>query len=388
MRIIQVSPYSWDAHGGVQAHVRQLARHLEARGHEVLVLAPGTTPGWHDGACIIGRPVALAVNGSVAQLSLAPSALTALGDAMARFGPEVVHVHEPFALGVGVSAVWSAPAPVVATFHSHFEPGTMQGQLYTAAAPLLRPTWKRVALRIAVSRAARHSVKRRLGKGDIRILPNGVDVDRFALAEPARDLPQGRRLLFVGRLEPRKGLGIALQAFTRLAESDDAVQLLVVGDGPERELVAPLPPHVRARVHLLGRVSDDALPSYYRAADVFVAPSTGGESFGIVLAEAMAAGLPIVASDITGYRDVARANREAVLVRPNDPTALADALAALLADPDERARLGANGALRARTFDWSSIVDELEAVYRTVTGQETPALEPDAVPPMLAALPA
>lgn len=376
MRIIQVSPYSWDAHGGVQAHVRQLSRHLQERGHEVLVLAPGATPGWQDGARIIGRPMALAANGSVAQLSLAPSALTALSDAMAAFAPDVVHVHEPFALGVGVTAVWSAPAPVVATFHSHFERDTFQGRLYTAAAPLLRPTWRRVAQRLAVSRAARHSAKRRLGKGDVRIVPNGVDVDRFALAEPARDLPAGRRLLFVGRLEPRKGLAIALRAFARIADRYPDLQFVVVGDGPERAAVAQLTPAVRARVHLLGRVSDAALPSYYRAADLFVAPSTGGESFGIVLAEAMAAGLPIVASDITGYRDVARANREALLVRPHDAEALAAGIAHLLDDPDERARLGANGVLRARTFDWANIVGELEDVYAMATGRFTPPAVP------------
>lgn len=167
MRIIQVSPYSWDALGGVQIHIRQLTKHLQKRGHEVLVLAPGDTPGRQEDACIVGRTFNVHTNGSVARLAFAPSTMKALEGAMHDFTPDVVHVHEPFALSVGLKAVWSSPAPVVATFHSYFARETLQGRLYSAAAPLLRPTWRMLARRLAVSQAARHSAKGRLGKGNV-----------------------------------------------------------------------------------------------------------------------------------------------------------------------------------------------------------------------------
>jgi phosphatidylinositol alpha-mannosyltransferase len=367
MRIVQVCPFSWDAVGGVQSHVRQLSAELRSRGHDVLVLAPGDVPGWRDdGTCIVGRTFEVHTNGSVARLACSPSALETLARMIHAFEPDVVHVHEPFAVALGFKAVWSSPVPVVATFHSYFAGSTSAGRLYSALSPLLRPTWRQIDRRVAVSVAAKWSVTSRLGPGAIEIIPNGVDVERFARATPASGLPDGRRLLFVGRLEPRKGLPIAIDAFAQLADRHPELHLLVVGDGPERNAPDRLPPALRARVHLLGSVSDDVLPSIYRAADIFVAPARGAESFGIVLAEAMAAGVPVVASRIAGYRDVARAGREAILVRPSDATALADGIGHLLDDPDDRARLAANGAIRARDFAWPLVADQLEAAYASV----------------------
>ena len=229
------------------------------------------------------------------------------------------------------------------TFHSYFARETVEGRLYTAFAPLLRPVWRRVNRRVAVSQAARHSAKGRLGKGDVKILPNGVEVDRFATASPAQDLPAGRKLLFVGRLEARKGLPFAMRAFVQLADRYPDLSLIVVGDGPERHAIDAVPAALRSRVHMLGKVSYEALPTYHRAADIFISPATGAESFGIVLVEAMAAGLPIVASDIPGYREVARHGRESLLVAPSDADALARGIARLLDDPQEAARLGATG---------------------------------------------
>jgi phosphatidylinositol alpha-mannosyltransferase len=368
MRIIQVSPYSWDAPGGVQIHIRQLTRHLQDRGHEVLVLAPGDVPQVRGHVQIVGRTFTTWANGSMARISVAPRTLARLSRAMRAFAPDVVHVHEPFAPAVGMHATLNAPAPVVGTFHSYFARDTMEGRLYTAIAPLLRPIWRRVDRRIAVSRAARHSAKGRLGKGDVRIIPNGVEVERFAQALPALDVPAGRTLLFVGRLEPRKGLPYAMRAFAQLADRYPDLQFVVVGDGPERHAVDELPPALRARVHMKGKVSYEALPTYHRAADIFISPATGAESFGIVLVEAMAAGLPIVASNIPGYREVARDGRESVLVTPSDPGALATGIAHLLDHPEERVRLGANGVARADAYAWEHIIDELEQVYESLTG--------------------
>jgi phosphatidylinositol alpha-mannosyltransferase len=230
---------------------------------------------------------------------------------------------------------------------------------------MVRPVWNRLARRIAVSEAARHSVTSRMGDGDLLIVPNGVDVERFAAARPA-PLPPGRHLLFVGRLEERKGFPVAVEAFGQLAAVYPDLRLLVIGDGSERDAVDDLSPPVRSRVDMLGRVDDDRLASYLKAADLYIGPATGGESFGIVLAEAMAAGLPIVASDIDGYRDVARDGLEALLVAPGDAGALVAAVREVLDDSRLARSLGERGAQRAHDFAWDTITSRLVDVYRTV----------------------
>jgi phosphatidylinositol alpha-mannosyltransferase len=214
-----------------------------------------------------------------------------------------------------------------------------------------------------------------MGDGDLLIVPNGVDVDRFATARPAA-LPPGRHLLFVGRLEERKGFPVAVAAFAQLAKVYTDLRLLVIGDGSERDAVDDLDPAVRSRVEMLGRVDDDRLASYLKAATVYLGPATGGESFGIVLAEAMAAGLPIVASDIDGYRDVARDGLEALLVPPGDVPALVAAVREILDDGRLAASLGSGGARRAREFDWDAVAARLVDVYRGVLRQQTRPVAP------------
>jgi phosphatidylinositol alpha-mannosyltransferase len=269
--------------------------------------------------------------------------------------------------------VLNANAPVVATFHSNVGPQRVSSLWFKLAAPMVRPVWNRLARRIAVSEAARHSVTSRMGDGDLVIVPNGVDVDRFANALPAT-LPPGRHLLFVGRLEERKGFPVAVAAFAELARVYADLRLLVIGDGSERDAVDTLEPPVRSRVDMLGRVDDERLSSYLKAADLYLGPATGGESFGIVLAEAMAAGLPIVASDIDGYRDVARDGLEALLVPPGDVAALVAAVREVLDDRRLSASLGDGGARRAREFDWDAVTARLVDVYRDVlSGAGAPA---------------
>lgn len=367
LRIVQVSPYSWDVPGGVQIHVRELSAHLRALGHEVQILAPGRERGarTRDDALIVGRAVPVRGNGSVARISFGPQVAGAVGRALRAAAPDIIHVHEPLVPSVSMHAVLQANAPVVATFHSNVGRERVSGLWFRLAAPMVRPVWNRLARRLAVSEAARQSVCSRMGDGDVRIVPNGVDVNRFAAAKPAA-LPPGRHLLFVGRLEERKGFPVAVEAFAGLARVYPDVRLLVIGDGSERDAVETLSPDARSRVEMLGRVEDDRLASYVRAAHLYLGPATGGESFGIVLAEAMAAGLPIVASDIDGYRDVARDGLEALLVPPGDPAALADAVRELLDDPRLAAALGSAGTRRAREFDWDVVSARVEAVYREV----------------------
>jgi phosphatidylinositol alpha-mannosyltransferase len=367
LRIVQVCPYSWDVPGGVQVHVRELSAHLRERGHEVRILAPGRRSGKRDDAWIVGRAIPVRGNGSVARISFGPQVAMVVARALKEARPDIIHVHEPLVPSVSMHAVLNANVPVVATFHSNVGRERMSSVWFKLAAPMVRPVWNRIARRIAVSDAARHSVTSRMGDDELLIVPNGVNVERFAAAKAAK-LSAGRHLLFVGRLEERKGFRIAVEAFAQLAGAYPDLRMLVVGDGSERDAVDDLEPSVRSRVEMLGRVDDDRLASYLRAADLYIGPATGGESFGIVLAEAMAAGLPIVASDISGYRDVARNGVEALLVPPGDPAALVAAVRKMLDDPQLAKSLGGAGAKRAHDFAWDTVAERLVQVYREVLG--------------------
>lgn len=363
MRVLLTSPYAWDAPGGVQVHVRQLGIKLQEAGHDVLVLAPSTSRPAEDWVRHAGRPVKVPYNQSIAPISPTPKAFAVTRDALARFRPDVIHVHEPFVPGPSMAAVLRASAPIVATFHANAE----RSVLLSAAAPMLKGIWKRLAVRVAVSDAAAAFVGQSMGKGAMRIVPNGADIELFAAAEPAR-LPAGRRILFVNRLDRRKGFRVMVDAFSALAAERPDVLLVVAGDGPERPALRELPIETRSRVVMLGTVPHDELPPYHASAEVFCAPATGRESFGIVLVEAMAAGLPVVATDIAGYREVVRDGTEGILVPPSDPKAIAEAIGRVLDDSDLAKGLADAGKERARRYSWDTVASEIEAIYREVAG--------------------
>jgi phosphatidyl-myo-inositol alpha-mannosyltransferase len=360
VRILQACPYAWDAPGGVQVHVRQLAAELRRRGHEVLIVAPGSSPGG-DGVRIVGRPVRVPYQGTVAPISPWPATTRRTRRAVAAFRPDVVHVHEPLTPSVGMFAAWRAPAPVVATFHAFAE----SSRLFDLGAPLVGPVWRGLAARVAVSEAAASFVRSRL-EGEVVVVPNGLDVEAFAAPARARPpgLPEGRRILWVGRLDRQKGFGIALRAFERVAREVADVRLVVIGDGGDRELAGRLPAEVRSRVAMLGAVPHEDLPAYHAACEVFVGAATGQESFGYVLVEAMAAGLPVVATDIPGYREVVRDGVEGLLVPPGDPEALAAAILRVLGDGELASRLSGAGRGRARAYSWDVVATRIEEVYR------------------------
>src|SRR5262249_39121293 len=209
--------------------------------------------------------------------------------------------------------------------------------------------------------------------GEFEIVPNGVDTERFAAAEPA-DLPDGRRVLFVGRLDARKGFPVTVRAFGTLASTRPDLRLVVAGDGPDRDAVQVLPPAFRSRVTMLGTVPNADLPAVATACDLYLGSATGGESFGVVLVEAMAAGLPVVASDTPGYDEVVRHGTDGLLVPPSDPDALAVAAGRILDDPALAARLAAAGRDRAKTFDWSVVVERIEALYGRALQAAPPSL--------------
>ena len=359
MRILLACPYDWGAPGGVQVHVRQLAEGLRRRGHDTRVVAPGREPPSEPWVRIVGRPVRVPYNGTVAPISFSPGAWRRIRSATRSFGPEVVHVHEPLTPSISMLTVLAVNAPVVATFHAYLD----RSRLMELAGPALRRVSRRIHAGIAVSEAAAEFL-RRVIPVPVEIVPNGVDVGAFAHpGEPARGLPTGRKLLWVNRLDPQKGFRVMLDAFDRLPSELDDVRLVVVGDGRDRDALRSLPERIRPRVLHVGTVAHDLLPAYHAAADAFVSPAVGQESFGIVLVEAMAAGLPVVCTDIPGYREVVREGVEGLLVPPNDPAALAAAIARVLNDAPLTSALAEAGRARAAEYSWDAVLPRLESVY-------------------------
>lgn len=364
MKIVLACPYAWDAPGGVQVHVGQLAEHLQKRGHEVLVLAPGRVAPAQPWVRIVGRPLRVPYQGTVAPICFSLHSARVIGSALSSFAPDLVHVHEPMSPSTAMLATIRSRSPVVGTFHAFTE----RSALYSAAAPFLRPVWAKLRVRIAVSEAAARFVGSRFRNG-IRVIPNGCDVDLFAEARPREGLPAGRRMLWVGRLDEQKGFPVAVRAFAQLAADLPDLTFLVVGEGRDRSAVSMLDPDVRRRVVLAGSIPHPDLPAYVAGADVFMAPALGQESFGIVLVEAMAAGVPVVASDIPGYREVVRKDVDGILVPPRDPDALADGVRRVLTDPALAARLREAGRARAERLRWGRVVEEILASYTDAAGE-------------------
>ena len=357
MRVVLVCPYAWEAAGGVQVHVKNLAARLLERGHDATVLAPTLAPPSEPWVRSVGRPLRVSYQGTVAPI--APLSYRRTRAALDALRPDVVHVHEPLTPSASMFATLAAKAPVVATVHAYLD----RSVVMELAAPILRRVWRRVTLGIAVSQAAASFLRRALPEAALEIVPNGVDVGAFTRAEPLKDLPQGRRILWVNRLDAQKGFPIALAAFTKvLAEVPDA-EFVVVGEGKDREALALLTESARERLDMRGAQPNERVPSYLAACEVFVSPAVGQESFGIALVEAMAAGLPVVATDIPGYREVVSDGVEGLLVPPRDPEALAAGLVRVLTETGLAARLGEAGRERARTFDWPIVVDRLEELY-------------------------
>lgn len=372
-----VCPYSFDVPGGVQFHVRDLAEVFLAEGHEVSVLAPAdedsNLPPYLT-SC--GRAVPVRYNGSVARLTFGPVTSARVTRWLESGGFDVVHLHEPVTPSVSVMALWAAEEPVVATFHT----ANVRSRAMHAANPLLRPSLEKIRARIAVSEDAAATVRRHLG-GDTYIIPNGVHVDRFARATPRPEwtgTPQRPTLAFLGRVdEPRKGLLVALEALDAVLEVRPGARLLVAGPGDTAEVLRKVAPRVAAAVEPLGAVSDPDKAALLRSVDAYVAPHLGGESFGIVLVEAMAAGAPVVAADLPAFLRVLDGGRTGAVFETGSAPALARTVVDLLGDQDRREALRRAGHERAARFDWSSVSRQVMAVYETViAGADAEPAEP------------
>ena len=362
MRIALVSPYDLTLPGGVQSHVNHLRDALRGFGDEVVVVGPGKETGV-EGHVPVGGSVSVPFNGSRAPIALSPTSWRGTARALRAARPDVVHVHEPLVPWVGVAAT-RARAPVVGTFHAWSD----ANRLYRLARPLGRRLVRRLEVMVAVSEVAAdyHAAALGVPRRRFVVVPNGVDVERFATAAPLPGVhdPERPTLLFVGRLERRKGLEPLIRAFTRLKTERPDLRLVVVGEGPERERCQSLlPTRLRGDVLFLGRVDQADLPGCFAAADLYVSPALGGESFGIVLLEAMAAGRPVVASDLPGYRTLLREGIQGRLTPPGDVAALAEAIGALLDNPSLRDAMAHQGRRTAATFDWEVVAGRLRDLY-------------------------
>ena len=361
LRIAICAPYDLSRDGGVNSHIRSQARALSGLGHVVRVFGAASRP-LTNGERSVSGCISPVIGGTETGVGVDPRAWYRVGRLYDDVPFDVIHVHEPLMPLVPWCAILRARAPIVATFHANREHGH---RFYASYRAFLVPLMARVALRIAVSASAERTVKRYF-PGDYTVIPNGIDTARFR-EERRRpsSMPDDRRhVLYVGRLEPRKGVEHLVDAMAIVQRDVPDARLVIVGDGPDREALRARTRDAHVDAHFAGRVCDAELPLYYCAADVVCSPAVGGESFGIVLLEAMAAARAVVATDIEGYRElIAGAPDTARLVTRSDPRALATEIGALLRDPSLRRRLGSVGPSFAERFDWTAIARRLEARY-------------------------
>ncbi len=365
MKIGMVCPYSFDVPGGVQAHIAELAAVFIAQGHEVSVLAPaeeGTVlpPYVVNGGKAIGVPY----NGSVARLSFGPTNMTRVRRWIAEHDFDVLHIHEPNAPSLSMWAMAIAEGPIVATFHT----STTRSRVLSTFQGVLQPFLEKISGRIAVSDLARRWQVESLGS-DAVLIPNGVHVRAFAEAEPLPGYPRaGGTLAFVGRYdEPRKGMPVLLRALPELLDHHPDLQVLVVGGGDETALRKAAGRRVSRHLCLLGQVDDADKAAALRSADIYCAPNTGGESFGIVLVEAMSAGTTVVASQLDAFRRVLDGGAAGRLVPTGDAAAWARTLHELLVDAPARAALAEEGSRVVASYDWVVVAEQVMQVYETVT---------------------
>jgi len=365
MRIGMVCPYSWDIPGGVQAHVRDLAELFISQGHTVSVLAPGDdeTEGLPPYVVTAGKAVAIPYNGSVARLQFGFLSAARVRRWLKESECDVVHVHEPAIPSLSLLTCMLSDAPLVATFHA----ATTRSRILAAGDAMLQPFLEKLSGRIAVSQAARKMIVEHLG-ADAVVIPNGVSVRAYShaplLPGYPRDPALGGTVGFLGRYdESRKGMSVLIGALERLVESRPGLQLVIAGRGDEAALRESLPGSLAHSVVFLGMVSEAQKASMLRSIDVYVAPNTGGESFGIILLEAMSAGTAIVASDLDAFRRVLGDGRAGVLFRNRDSAELATALDRVLGDPILREQLAQASAEVVRPYDWDVVGAQILRVY-------------------------
>ena len=374
LKIGIVCPYSWDTPGGVQNHIRDLAEFLIAAGHQVSVLAPAIDEdNLPDYVVNAGKPISIPYNGAVARVLFGPVAFSRVRQWISQGDFDLLHLHEPAIPSISLLACWAADGPMVGTFHA----AAKRQKIIFAIGPILEPAIEKLSARIAVSEAARLTLTDHLDT-DAIVIPNGIYASRYHQGTPEKKW-QGNTIGFIGRFEePRKGLSVLLEALPVIARFAPDVRILVAGPGDRTEVEKSIDPQLRHRFEFLGKISEEDKANFMSSVSLYVAPNTGGESFGIILAEALAGGACVVASDIPAFDDLLGHGQFGALFKSEDPTDLAKVVIDLLRDESKRSQLATAGRSRGQSFDWDLIAKRIYSVYEmSIVGSEKVKLASD-----------
>jgi phosphatidylinositol alpha-mannosyltransferase len=356
-----VSPYGWDTPGGVQIHIKELAEHFMKQGHEVSVIAPvsdetAVNEPWLVSA---GRPLAVPFNGSVARVAFGPVATSRVKQWISANNFDLLHLHQPEVPSLSLLACWLAEGPMVGTFHT----ASPKQRTLVAAGPILEPIIEKLTARIAVSQAARETLKDHF-QTDAVVIPNGLETQKYSRAKINNKWNSPNTIGFLGRFEePRKGLAVLLQALPYVAKRIPDVKVLIAGPGDSEKVLRAIPTNLRNRVEFVGRLSEEEKAAFLKSTKVYIAPNTGGESFGIILTEAMAAGATILASDIPAFTKVLNGGEYGALFESGDSSSLGKKIVELLLNDNERRSLSERAIHGAAQYDWESVASQISDVY-------------------------
>ena len=377
LKIGIVCPYSWDTPGGVQNHIRDLAEFLIAAGHDVSVLAPAIDetklPEYVVNA---GKPISIPYNGAVARVLFGPVAFARVRQWISQGDFDLLHLHEPAIPSISLLACWAADGPMVGTFHA----AAKRQKIIFAIGPILEPAIEKLSARIAVSEAARLTLTDHLDT-DAVIIPNGIYANRYTEGKRIEKW-SGNTIGFIGRFEePRKGLSVLVDALPVISRFAPDVKVLVAGPGDPADVIENIDPQLRQRFEFLGKISEDEKADFMSSVAVYVAPNTGGESFGIILAEALAGGACVVASDIPAFEDLLGQGEFGALFESESATELAKVVIDLLREENKRKELSARGKERAKLFDWTVVAQQIYSVYEmSIVGSQKVRLASDTRP--------
>ena len=377
LKIGIVCPYSWDTPGGVQNHIRDLAEFLIESGHDVSVLAPvideSNLPEYVVNA---GKPISIPYNGAVARVLFGPVAFARVRQWISQGDFDLLHLHEPAIPSISLLACWAADGPMVGTFHA----AAKRQKIIFAIGPILEPAIEKLSARIAVSEAARLTLTDHLDT-DAVIIPNGIYANRYTDGKTIEKW-SGNTIGFIGRFEePRKGLSVLIDALPVISRFAPDVKIFVAGPGDPAEVIEGIDPQLRQRFEFLGKITESEKADFMSSVAVYVAPNTGGESFGIILAEALASGACVVASDIPAFDDLLGHGEFGALFESESSTELAKVVIDLLRDETKRKELSARGKERSKKFDWTVVAQQIYSVYEmSIVGSQKVRLASDTRP--------
>ena len=369
LKIGIVCPYGWDTPGGVQIHIKELTQWLIAKGHEVSVVAPVTDEGGHIEPWVVsaGRPISIPYNGAIAKVIFGPLASSRVKQWIANGDFDLLHLHEPAIPSLSLLAGWAGDGPMVATFHAAANPQKVANAIGTMLDPLI----ERITAKIAVSEIARETLKDRFSTEAV-VIPNGIDTSKFEGIGTRSEWALPNTLGFIGRFdEPRKGLAVLLAAIPKIAHKVPNLRILVAGPGNASDFEKLIPSELRERITFLGRISEIEKAQFFKSISLYIAPNTGSESFGIILAEAMAAKTPIVASDLPAFVKLLDDGASGAIFTSEDSENLAETILNLLENQEKRERIAIAGYEKAKSCDWNSVGDQILSVYEMALAGNT-----------------